>query len=75
MPKEEVEKVLLSNISFNGKKKSLILDVTKAIDLMRDYDINHMKPKYSEIYCKLVMPEFMLDRDYHEEELKEEEEP
>jgi hypothetical protein len=75
MPKEEVERVLLSNLIFNGYKKSLILDVTKAIDMMRDYDINHMKPKYSEIYCKLIMPQYMLDRDFYEEEIKSEDQP
>lgn len=34
-----------------------------------------MKPKFSEIYCKLVMPEHMLDRDIHEEEIKEDSDP
>ena len=74
MPKEEVERVLLSNLNFNGQKKSLILDVTKTIDMMRDYDINHMKPKFSEIKCKLVIPDYMLNKDVHDEETKQEEE-
>ena len=73
MPKEEVERVLLSNLNFNGSKKALILDVTKAIDMMRDYDINHMKPKFSEIKCKLIIPDFMLEQDIHEEFKAEEE--
>lgn len=70
MPKEEVERVLLSNLNFNGLKKALFLDVTKTIDMMRDYDINHMKPKFSLIECKLVIPDYMLDKDFHDEELK-----
>ena len=48
--------------------------MTKAIDMMRDYDINHIKPKFSEIQCKMVMPEYMLERDYHDNESKEDEE-
>jgi hypothetical protein len=47
--------------------------MTKTIDMMRDYDINHTKPKYSEIKCKMIMPEYMLDRDYHDEAKSEEE--
>lgn len=75
LPKEDIQKIILANLGFNGAKKQFILDVTKAIDQLRDIDVHHMKPKFSEIYCKLVMPEHMLDRDIHEEEIKEDSDP
>lgn len=36
MPKEDIERIILSNLEFDGKKKRFILDITKAIDMMRD---------------------------------------
>lgn len=32
LPKEDIQKIILANLGFNGSKKQFILDVTKAID-------------------------------------------
>jgi hypothetical protein len=57
MPKEEIERIILSNLGFDGKRKRFTVDIIRAIDMIRDFDIHHTKPKFSNVYCKLVMPE------------------
>jgi hypothetical protein len=51
----------------------LLVDIGKAVEMLRDTDVHHMKKKFSQIYCKLIITEKMLDKDYtdEEEEFKE----
>jgi hypothetical protein len=56
LSKEDIEKTLLRNLSFNGKTKSLFLDRTKVIEHLRDVDINHTKRRLTKIYCTLIIP-------------------
>ena len=56
LSKEDIESLVVKNISFNGKNKSLWLDRTKIIASLRDVDINHTKRKLTQIQSKLVIP-------------------
>jgi hypothetical protein len=72
LSKEEVEKNLLRNMSFNGAKKSIVMDSVKLITTLRDTDVHNTKRCFTEVRCKLIVPEVMIDTDCTEEEEKEE---
>lgn len=61
--REQIELILLRNLTFNGKKKALQIDMEKSFAQLRDCDVNHTKQKFTEIRCKLIIPETMLDAD------------
>lgn len=54
-------------MSFNGKEKSIVLNNSKTIDTLRDTDIHYTKKVFTEIKCKLIIPEYMLDLDLTED--------
>jgi hypothetical protein len=56
LSREEIERIIIRNLSFNGEQKSLILDRQKVIENLRDCDINHTKRKCAQIKSKLVIP-------------------
>ena len=64
LSKEQIESVLVRNITFNGEKKSIFLDRQKVIENLRDVDINNTKKKFTQIRSKLVIPQQMLDEDH-----------
>ena len=68
LSKEDIELIVMRNISFNGKTKSLWLDSQKIITQLRDVDINHTKRKLTHIRSKLVIPHAMMEEDYNDEE-------
>lgn len=42
--------------------------------MTRNVDVNYMKTKYSELYCKMIIPENMFEQEFPLEDLKEIEE-
>jgi hypothetical protein len=66
LSEDHVEKILLKNLSFNGAKKELIVNKEKALEMLRDCDVNSTKRKITEIKCKLVIPQTMLDMNIEE---------
>ena len=66
LPKEEIERLVVRNLSFNGKHKSLWMNRTKVIEQLRDTDINHTKKKLSIIKSTLIIPQSMFDDDFTE---------
>ncbi|CDW77078.1 UNKNOWN [Stylonychia lemnae] len=74
LSKEQIEKVIIRHLSFNGEKKSLFLDRSKVIENLRDVDINHTKRKFSQIKSKLVIPQAMFEEDFTESDDRQMEE-
>lgn len=68
LSKEDIELMIVRNLSFNGKAKSLWVDSQKIISQLRDVDINHTKRKLTHIQSKLVIPKAMFDEDFTDEE-------
>jgi predicted nucleic-acid-binding Zn-ribbon protein len=68
MDREEVERVVLRQLELDGNKFKIDLD--SVIDELRTSDLVCSKYKYSEIYSKMIVPEWMLK---YTEEAKEEE--
>lgn len=70
LSKEDIECLVIGNLSFNGKTKSIWLDRTKIIAQLRDVDINHTKRKLTHIHSKLIIPHAMIEDDYTDEEIR-----
>jgi len=63
IPKEQVERILMRNLTFNGKHKRLQIDREKCLEMLRDVDVHSSRKKFTEIRSKLIIPETMLDSD------------
>lgn len=73
LSKEEIERILIRNLSYNGKDKKLWIDRLKITELLRDCDINHTKRKFSQILSTMIIPKNMLINDFTESEHRESE--
>lgn len=70
MQREDIERVVLRHLEFDGKKKEFSLNIDVTIDELRMIDLTQSKYKYSQIYSQMIIPEWMLDSN---EEGKQEE--
>jgi hypothetical protein len=71
MQREDIERVILRHLEFDGKKKEFSLNIDIAIDELRMIDLTQTKYKYSQLYSQMLVPEWML---HSNEEGKMEEE-
>lgn len=61
MQREDIERIILKNLSMIPNKLELALDMTTLVEMTRDTDINYTKQKFTEIYGKLIVPESMIE--------------
>lgn len=60
LPQEDVERVILKNLTYDWEKAQLQVDMSGVIDMIRDININHTKPKFTEVKCKMLVPQFWV---------------
>jgi hypothetical protein len=68
MQRDEIERVLLRHLEFDGKKKEFTLDIDVAIDELRMIDLTQSKFKFSQIYSQMIVPEWMLSSNEEEKD-------
>lgn len=61
MAREDVERILLKNLHYVPEKRELVIDNQNLLEMVREADVHHTRVKFTEIYCKLMLPSSMLD--------------
>ena len=61
LAREDVEKVVLQNLEYLAPGKELVVNLPSLIQMARDIDINSTKVTYTEIYSKIILPQFIVD--------------
>jgi hypothetical protein len=62
MAREDVERILLKNLAYLPDKRELVIDNKQnLLEMVRETDVHHTRVKFTEIYCKLMIPSYMIE--------------
>ncbi len=50
------------NLEYVAPVKELVVNLPSLIQMARDIDINSTKVKFTEIYSKIILPQFIVDQ-------------
>jgi hypothetical protein len=71
LSRECVDRIIMQNLTFDGKTKTFSMDGNELLSMTRNADISFMKSRFYDTYSKLVIPEIMFEQAFSTEEFKE----
>jgi hypothetical protein len=71
LSRECVDRIVMQNLTFDGKTKTFRVDANELLNMTRNADISYMKSRFYDTFSKLVIPEVMFNEEFTTEEYKE----